>query len=503
MNWKKLAGPDLGKSGPDHGGKRAVEPGRHPLAEQRSHRFSGRQPRDRQTPVQRPMMTTPTGAERTSWNPSFRRLWIRVIVLAWCFAAVLGFPLAGLAELSPSDHHPGAASPKSLSLEEARALFLKNNFDILAAKYGVETARAQQITAGLLPNPALSVGLFSSFTQGCNAGRCGGIMPQVSQMILVAGKRGFRIESAELGAGASEALFEDTVRTLSLSLSDSYYRVQVEREHLRVDRRIRDQLAGIVAGSAPHLRPIPTERRKIRLELLLVKTEHQMVKHEREIEYGLADLRILLALPPDFQLDLTTALAYHPLDPDIEALRNQLADRRPDVRAKRLLRSKRERELKLASALAYPDVTVGAGIMLQGPHGPDNQQQWAAGLSVPLPLFNRNQGGIAQAAIGLEAGETEYRRVLNQARNELDVAYHRLTHTKRLVETYNGGVLDRALILLDRTTQAYEANDLNILELVDAFRTVSETKDDYLDALYSYQRALLSLESAAGQSLAR
>ena len=64
-------------------------------------------------------------------------------------------------------------------------------------------------------------------------------------------------------------------------------------------------------------------------------------------------------------------------------------------------------------------------------------------------------------------------------------------------------MLDRSLILLDRTKKAYETNEVNILELVDAFRTTSETKDDYLDALYGHQRAVLNLEIAAGQSLKR
>ncbi|MDP2382807.1 MAG: TolC family protein [Nitrospirota bacterium] len=441
--------------------------------------------------------TTPVKYLSSPWREQTASL------VCWLIIALV-HPALGSAEPPPRDDYRSAASaPQKLSIEEAMALFSRNSFVLLRARYGVDDARAQQITAGLFPNPVLSVGLFSSFTQGCTAGRCGGVMPQVGQLFLVAGKRGFRMESAELGAWASEALFEDTVRTLSLSVNDSYYRVQVEREHLRVDRKIRDQLAGIIAGATPLLRPIPNERQKIRLELLLAKSEHQLIKHEREVENGLSDLRVLLALPPDFQLDLTTPLLYRPYHPDIETLRLQVGDRRPDVKAKRLLRAKRERELKLATALAYPDVTVGAGVMLQGPTGPDNQQQWAAGLSVPLPLFNRNQGGIAQATIGVESGEAEYRRALNQALNELDLAYHRLIQTRRLIETYNAGVLDRSLTLLDRTKKAYETNEVNILELVDAFRTTSETKDDYLDALYGHQRAVLNLESAAGQSLKR
>jgi len=57
------------------------------------------------------------------------------------------------------------------------------------------------------------------------------------------------------------------------------------------------------------------------------------------------------------------------------------------------------------------------------------------------------------------------------------------------------------LTLLDLAKKAHETNEVNILELVDASRTANETKEDYVDALYGYQRAVLNLENAAGQSI--
>ena len=67
---------------------------------------------------------------------------------------------------------------------------------------------------------------------------------------------------------------------------------------------------------------------------------------------------------------------------------------RPDLRAKRLVLAQRKTEIKLARALQYPDPMVGLGVMLQGPQGPDNQQQWNVGVGVPLieireVFFNR------------------------------------------------------------------------------------------------------------------
>jgi cobalt-zinc-cadmium efflux system outer membrane protein len=72
-----------------------------------------------------------------------------------------------------------------------------------------------------------------------------------------------------------------------------------------------------------------------------------------------------------------------------------------------LIRDERKTELQLAKAIRYPNITTDLGYMVQGPHGPDNQQQWALNLSVPLPVFNRNQGGIVEAEVGGLAVESE------------------------------------------------------------------------------------------------
>ena len=97
-------------------------------------------------------------------------------------------------------------------------------------------------------------------------------------------------------------------------------------------------------------------------------------------------------------------------------------DVRPDIRSKRATLSQRESDLKLAKAFRVPDVTIGAGYSVQGPRGPDNQQMGILNLGVPLPLFNRNQGGIVQAEAGLQSAQAELDRTVNQVENQVDVA---------------------------------------------------------------------------------
>lgn len=93
-------------------------------------------------------------------------------------------------EQAVQENQPGPYNTIRLSLDEAVRVFLQKNFQLLVAKYGIQAAQAQQVTAGLFTNPQLSVGLFSSITQGCNTARCGAIMPQISQLFSYRGKTG-------------------------------------------------------------------------------------------------------------------------------------------------------------------------------------------------------------------------------------------------------------------------------------------------------------------------
>lgn len=235
------------------------------------------------------------------------------------------------------------------------------------------------------------------------------------------------------------------------------------------------------------------------MELLGVKTEREVIKDLLDLGETTLDLRVLLSLPSETILELTTPLTYRRVEPDIRALRNSVINSRPDLRAKRFVLAQRKTDIKLARALQYPDPVFGMGVMLQGPHGPDNQQQWNVGVGVPLPVFDRNQGGILQAETDFQVAEADYRQAERATRNELERAYHRFLETRRLVEACQTGILDRALMLLTMAQHEREKGQLGILELVDAARAAHETKEDYLDALLSYQRAVFRLENAAGQ----
>ena len=405
---------------------------------------------------------------------------------------------------SSSISEPAAVASKALrlSVNDAVALFVSQNLDVLIAKYGIEYSKGQQITAALFPNPVATIGTLSSYTQGRTLSSSGALSGQIQQLFELAGKRGYRIESAGYGSQSAEASFEDSVRQLGFTVKDTYYRIQLAQRRLTLAEENRDRFARILdINTIRFKKGYIAEVDLIRIRLQMVDFQSQVIQSLQEAESARGDLRQLLRLSPKTMLELTTELDFRRIDPDIEKLRVASLDMRPDIRAKRYAFSQREADLKLAKAYRIPDVTIGAGYAIQGPQGPDNPQQWALNLGLPLPLFNRNQGGIRQAEVAVQTAEADLNKTVNLVENEVEVAYRNLLQSRRLVEAYVGGVLEDARATFTIVERAYERGGATILDLLDAARTSRTIQQNYIEALFNYQHQLFQLESAVGQEI--
>ena len=398
---------------------------------------------------------------------------------------------------------PRPPTSTRLSLNDALALFLQQNLDVLIAKYGIEYSKGQQITARLFPNPVMSIGTLSSYTQGRTLSTGGQLFFQAQQLFELAGKRGYRIESAGFGAQSAEAAFEDAVRQLGFTVKDSYYRVQLAQRRLALAEENRDRFSRILEINTIRFKKgYIAEVDLIRIRLQMVDFQSQVIQSLQEAESARGDLRQLLRLSPATTVELTTDLEFRRIDPEIAKLRVAAIDVRPDLRSKRFTYSQQEADLRLAQAYRVPDVTVGAGYAIQGSLGPDNPQQWALNLGLPVPLFNRNQGGIRQAEVAVHTAEADLNKSVNVVENEVEVAYRNLLQSRRLVEAYVGGVLEDARATFTIVERAYERGGATILDLLDAARTSRTIQQNYIEALFNYQRNVLQLESAVGQEIA-
>jgi len=395
---------------------------------------------------------------------------------------------------------PSSPEVLRLTLDDAMALFLKQNLDLIIANYGIDAAKGRQITAQLYPNPTLSVSTLSAYTQGCNLDKCGAVAPSLTQLFEAAGRRGYRMEAAALDTMSIEAKFEDAVRQLGFTLKETYFRIQRQQGHLEVDQEVQTILVKLLQSITGEGKRGSSSQHHIRLGLMAVNADAEVFRDMRRIEEVSGDLRMMLRVPQDVEVKLETSLTYRRGEPNLARLLEYALENRPDIRAKRLTRDRRKTELQLAKAIRIPNVTTNLGYSVQGPQGPDNQQQWGFGLSVPLPVFNRNQGGIVEAEVAVSSIDAEIQKTEIQIQNEVAVAYRKFLHGRKLVDAMNGA-LAQASTLFGAAQQAFAKKEIGILDLENTRRSYADTEESYLDAIFGHQQNWLRLEWAAGRDI--
>lgn len=152
-----------------------------------------------------------------------------------------------------SGHLVSSSSPigsglfhRDLKFKRSSLVVLRKNLDLLITKYGIDYAKGQAITAKLFPNPIFSLSGSAAFTQRQTFEGTRSITPQIQQMFLLAGKRGYRIESAEYGIKSAEAAFSDAIRELTLTLKDTYFQVQLATRRLELAKENQERFRRIL-----------------------------------------------------------------------------------------------------------------------------------------------------------------------------------------------------------------------------------------------------------------
>jgi len=421
---------------------------------------------------------------------------------AWlyCAAVAAGLLCGPTFGAGPTPQSPASADSVSLTVDDATALFLKQNLDLLIAQYGIDSAKGLEVTARLFPNPVFSVDATTSTTRSIN--RTGSVTGRVDQLFELAGKRAYRLESARYATQSAEAAFSDAVRTLGFSVREAFYKVLQARRKLELAKESSSFFNEVVnINTIRFKKGVIAEADLIKLRVQAVDFQNQVITATQDLFAAQNTLKALIGVRPTVDLVLKGELEYKDATLLLEALKAEALANRPDLIAKERTLAQRGAEMKLARAFRVPDVTIGLDKNIQGAEGPNSPNQIGAGLSVPLPLFNRNQGGILQAEAAIKTAEADRNKSRLQVELEVENAYRDFIQKQMLVQAYRGGVLEDARASREIAKKAYERGGTSILDVLDAFRTFNSTMQNYLEALLGYQRSLLEINSAVGRQV--
>jgi cobalt-zinc-cadmium efflux system outer membrane protein len=395
------------------------------------------------------------------------------------------------------------AAPQ-VTLAQALALAEQQNPTLRAQAQSVESSRANEITAALLPNPT-----FQNDTSSATAG--------VYQEIELGGKRRGRIESARLASSIAETDLTDGRRALFLQVRQIFVNGLLAKANVAFAQENLSDFQEVLELNRVRLeRGALSGADFLKIELQMLQFQTDLEDAALALKTAKATLRGLLgetSLPEDF--DLSGELRAPPLDRGLSELRQLALANRPDLMSAETGVRKAAADIRLARANGFPDPTVGASYLHTGneiggpawfePFFPKGETSNAMGLGIsfPLPLFNRNQGEIARARSEQRRTEFLAEAARNQVLQEVETSYAALESSRERVRLYEQTYLSRARESRDIAEFSFREGATSTLDLLDTERTYRSTQLAYRKELAGYMASVAQLEAAVGTPLSQ
>jgi len=407
-------------------------------------------------------------------------------------AALIVLLLAGLAS---------AQTPVRITLEQAIELALAHSHTLKAARTQIQQNQAQEITASLRPNPTLAwdaLFLPTFSPQNFNSNNLSNTQQfdvGASYLIERGGKRHRRMDAAGDTTAVTRYQVDDSERTLIFNVAQQFIDAQLAQSVLDFAVKDLKSFEETVKISEDRYRAGDiSEGDLLKIQLQLLQFQTDVAGAEVAKVQALATLRQFLgfdAVAADYEVE--GELAYQSAAVNLDDLRLRALKQRPDLLA--ALQSIRAAQSQIALAKANGKVDLTAGLAYS--HVSD-ESSLSANFSIPLPIFDRNQGEIARTRFALtqsqENAEAASDLVLTDVRNN----YEGLSTNQKIVQLYLNGYLKKAQDSRDISEYAYRRGAASLLDFLDAERSYRSTQLAYRQALATYLISIEQLKAAVG-----
>jgi cobalt-zinc-cadmium efflux system outer membrane protein len=401
-------------------------------------------------------------------------------------------------------YHPA----QGISSDELIRRALASNAELVAARLDVERARARLRQAGLRANPTVDF----EHTTGNLTGSPGERETTIgfSLPLELNGQRQRRIDLARAELEAAEAEIADRERRLAAEARAAYAEAMAAVRELEITEGLNNldtQTARIVEARVSEGESAPLELNLLRAEVDRLRSRRALI--EGRLQSGMLRLKTLAGASHDepFRLgeDLAAQLLSRlPASVD-EALDIALRSR-PDLRLARLIERVAEAGFGLARAQGRPDVTAftrysrSRSVFDDTPVGAirDKDNTLSFGISVSIPLFNRNQGAKQEAAAAIAQAARRREFAEQVVRAEVAGAFARHEAARSAVAIFERGVLARSTQNLKSIRGAYELGAFRMTELLAEQRRMMDSQREYTEALTERYKAAADLLSAMG-----
>ena len=383
-----------------------------------------------------------------------------------------------------------AAEP--LSLTKAIELALEGNPEVAAATRQFEATEGQVLQGRARPNPELAYSLDDARSK---------TRPQSWQLNLpveLGGKRAARTKAAEKTREQAQAQLSELQATVRANVAAAYFDVLTAQERLVLARdsaALAKSSTDTVSKRVAAGKVSPVEESKARVAEAGVRVE--LAQAASEQRNALSRLFALLGRIDAPYTVLEGKAENLPSVPSLADLQ-PLISSAPGVVLARIEVDRRKALTALEQSKRVPDVTVSVGMQRSNE---TQRNVLLFGVSVPLPIFDRNQGNLLEALKLEDKARDELQAATVRLHSEVAQARERLSTITAEVQSLQQEVLPGAKSAYDAATIGFENGKFNFLEVLDAQRTYFTAKSQYLKALGEAHRAAADIDRLLGASM--
>lgn len=397
-------------------------------------------------------------------------------------AALFGLLLAVLAM-------PQLQAAQGLSLPQALDAAFAQNPELAAAGREIGIAEGERRQAGLIPNPELSWEVEDTRRDTSTT------TVTLSQALELGGKRGARIELASAGQSVAQLELERQRNGLRADVVQAFHaalRAQTALELAQQSQALTERGLQVVQGRIKAGQSSPVEATRAQVQLAQARAQVRRAESQRTVAYQALARLTGNPLAPFDRID-ASHLSPGPA-PRAEALLDKIA-RTAEWRLAEAQIQRGEAALGSEKAQRIPDLTVSLGSQYSRE---DRERVNVVGLSMPLPLFDRNQGNVLAAARRADQARDLRNAVELRLRSDTRSAVSQWAAAMEDVQAYDRTILPSAQQAVDTATRGFEMGKFGFLDVLDAQRTLIEARGLYLDALASATDARAQVERIYG-----
>jgi cobalt-zinc-cadmium efflux system outer membrane protein len=387
-----------------------------------------------------------------------------------------------------------------------KAKFEAANPTLKADEINVQEMKDEEITAYLRPNPQ-----FTFSTDGTQIARHEGVwrplagtqyQPNFSYLHERERKRELRLQSAKEGTQIAGSQHEDLERNLIFNLRSVFIQTLQAKAVLELARADLDYYDKIIEISQARFKDGAIGKIDLdRIELL-------RVQYETEIQTAIVNLRtskiqLLQLLDDRTPLDKFDVNGPFDLSDSMEPLetyRQVAIDNRPDLRAALESVQQAVTNHKLANANGSTDPTFGAWYTYNGSfNNPNSNQTLGLNVSIPLRIFDRNQGEKKRTFIDIDRNRQLTEAARAQVFSDVDSAYEQVESNAVLLKPYRDKYKDQATRVRDTVTYAYQRGGASLMDFLNAQSDYRVVQLAYLQLVGAYMTAASQLNLAVGR----